>query len=191
SATAIIATALGCGGAAHTYDGVVTGTVTIGGELAKDGSITFHPVDKQGKIAAGRIYSDGSFSLRTGQGDLRQRDGGTVVPGEYVVTVAIQGTHAEGKTVGAGGPPVPGPSLVAAKYASAETSPLHYTVRAGENVFALDLDRAQSGDEPPSDVAQPPSADSMQPGNTQAAPTVDAANGSEPAHTAIDSGASS
>ena len=36
---------VGCGGPANKYDAVVTGTVTIDGELANSGIVTFHPVD--------------------------------------------------------------------------------------------------------------------------------------------------
>ncbi len=80
-------------------------------------------------MAIGRIYPDGSYSLRTGQGDLREEDGGTVVPGEYIVTVSITGPPVEsGRHPGA---PRSGPSLMAAKYATKETSDLKRTVKAG------------------------------------------------------------
>jgi hypothetical protein len=135
--------AAGCGGPANKYDAVVTGTVTVDGELAKSGIVTFHPM-ADGKAAIGRIHPDGSYSLRTGQGDLREVDGGTVVPGEYIVTVSITGPRVENAEVSSGAPPISGPSLVAAKYASKETSDLKRTVMAGSQVIILDLERADT-----------------------------------------------
>lgn len=142
--------AAGCGGPANKYDSVVTGTVTIDGELANSGTVTFHPTNG-GKMAIGRIHPDGSFSLRTGQGDLRKVDGGTVEPGEYIVTVSINGPPVEGSQVIEGAPPIPGPSLVAAKYASQATSDLKRTVKEGSQVIILELERAEMA--PPAEVA--------------------------------------
>jgi hypothetical protein len=134
----VLVLAAGCGGPANEYDSVVTGTVTIDGELAKSGTVTFHPVE-DGKPAIGRIHPNGSYSLRTGQGDLEKVDGGTVVSGEYVVTVSIKGPSPENAELGDGGPPVPGPSLVAAKYASKETTDQRVTVKPGEQVIVLNV----------------------------------------------------
>ena len=130
---------IGCGGPANKYDAVVSGSVTIDGELAKSGTVVFHPVARDGKVAIGRIYPDGSYSLRTGQGDLREEDGGTVVPGEYIATVSITGPPVESEQVIPGAPPIPGPSLVAAKYAATDTSDLRRTVKAGEQIINLEL----------------------------------------------------
>lgn len=134
--------ATGCGGPAYEYDAIVTGTVTIDGDLAKSGTVTFHPA-KDGKPAIGRIYPDGSYSLRTGQGDLQQVDGGTVIPGEYLITVSVTAPPAEGAVIAEGGPPVPGPSLVAAKYAQKETTDLRHTVKPGKQVIVLNLEGAE------------------------------------------------
>lgn len=144
----------GCNGPAHEYDSVVTGTVTVDGELAESGTVTFHPV-KEGRPAIGRIYPDGSYSLRTGQGDLRESDGGTVMPGEYVVTVSITGPPVTGEVIGQGGPPVPGPSLIARKYAERETTDLRRTVKPGANVFVLELD-------PPDSIVSDDSSDTTE-----------------------------
>lgn len=138
-----LAASAGCGGPAHEYDAVVTGTVTIEGELAKSGTVIFHPVAKDGLFAIGQIFPDGSYSLRTGQGDLTKVDGGTVKPGDYIVTVAISAPSAAGHVVADGGPPVPGPSLIAKKYALKETSDLHRTVKPGPNIFVFQLERAE------------------------------------------------
>jgi hypothetical protein len=150
-AIAAIAIAVGCNRSSNQYTGVVTGTVTVGGELSKDGTIAFHPTTKSGKIAIGRIYHDGSFSLRTGQGNLSKNDGGTVAPDDYIVTISIHGPSSGNETKGEGGPPIPGPSLIAAKYARQETSPLRSNVIAGNNVFTFDLDRAVPGEEQPAE----------------------------------------
>jgi hypothetical protein len=144
---AALAIVLGCGGPANKYDSVVTGTVTIDGQLASSGTVTFHPQDKSGKIAIGRIYPDGSFSLRTGQGDLRESDGGTVASGEYVVTVSVTGPAVE-NTSGEGGPPTSGPLLIDERYVSSDTSDLRYNVKPGENVATFDLAAAKPADEP-------------------------------------------
>jgi hypothetical protein len=132
----------GCGGAAYEYDSFVSGTVTIDGNLANSGTVTFHPV-KEGKAAIGRIHSDGSYSLRTGQGDLRQVDGGTLMPGEYLVTASITGPPTEGAVLAEGGPPIPGPSLIASKYAQKGTTDLRVTVKPGRQVIVLNLDPAE------------------------------------------------
>jgi hypothetical protein len=138
--------AMGCGGAAYEYDSVVTGTVTIDGNLANTGTVTFHPV-KSGRPAMGRIHSDGSYSLRTGQGDLSQVDGGTVKSGEYLVTASITAPPAEGAVTGEGGPPIPGPSLVASKYRQRDTTDLRLTVKPGTQVITLDLEPAEADQE--------------------------------------------
>lgn len=139
----VVAVLSGCGGAANTYDAVVTGTVTIDGELAKSGTVIFYPVKEDGLVATSQIFPDGSYSLRTGQGDLRSVDGGTVQSGDYVVIVSIAGPPAPGAVVAEGGPPVPGPSLIAEKYALKDTTDLKFAVQPGPNVLVLALDAAE------------------------------------------------
>ncbi len=139
-----LAVAVGCGGPANEYDSTVTGTVTIDGDLAPSGTVKFQPVENSGKIAIGRIHPDGSYSLRTGQGDLQQVDGGTVVSGDYIVTVSITAPPADDSHLKTGGPPIPGPSLVATKYATIETSDLKYAVKPGPQVIVLELARAEA-----------------------------------------------
>ena len=154
-----------CGGPAHEYDAVVTGTVTIDGELAKSGIVTFLPI-KNGLPAIGRIYADGSYSLRTGQGDLRKSDGGTVIPGEYLVTVAITAPPAAGAVVGEHGPSVAGPTLIAKKYALKDTTDLRFTVKPGQNMFVLELAAAEPG---PSGGTVPDAASPANPQSESAA----------------------
>jgi hypothetical protein len=132
-----------CNYAAHKYDSTVTGTVTIDGELARSGIITFHPATKEGKIAIGHIYSDGSFSLRTGQGNLKDSDGGTVPSGDYIVTVIVNAPAPAGVLMQEGAPPLSGKLLVAQKYISKDTSDVRRTVNPGRNLITVDLEGAK------------------------------------------------
>lgn len=135
----------------------VTGTVLINGELAKNGSVTFHPV-VAGPAATGSIFSDGSYSIRVGQGNRKDPDKGLVPPGDYKVTVFVSGPP--GPPSIAGGPPSAGPRLTASKYQSVDSTPLKFTVTPGKNLFVLELDPALPGD----DVAEAiPAADAASP----------------------------
>jgi hypothetical protein len=174
----VLLVAAGCGGAANKYDAVVTGTVTVDGELAKSGIVTFHPVD-EGNVAIGRIHPDGSYSLRTGQGDLQQVDGGTVEPGEYIVTVSVTAPPTAGARVGEGGPPIPGPSLVAAKYSSKDSSDLRRTVKAGPQVMILELEAAEIV--PPADEADASAAEAEGAETGEVPAAVDASSEATPA----------
>lgn len=154
---------VGCGGPAHKYDAVVTGTVTVDGELAKSGTVIFHPAKEDGQVAIGKIFADGSYSLRTGQGDLSDVDGGTVKSGDYIVTVSVTGPPAQGAVVAAGGPPMPGPSLIAQKYALKGSSDLRRKVVPGPNVLVLDLEAAEpESSEQQSEAAAASDADAAQ-----------------------------
>ena len=190
SLAALLPIALGC---SHTpkYDSVVTGTVTVDGELAPGGIVTFHPADG-GPVAIGNIHENGTYALRTGQGNLDDADGGTVRSGEYIVTVAVYLPTAADPTNSeespeirepdpeelygvkarraAGGPPAAGPQIAAAKYRSKDTSDLKRSVQKGLNVFVLELERAvpeeevaedDTGDEPP--TAEPAAGTDDQP----------------------------
>jgi len=126
---------------APTYNATVSGTVTIEGILAESGIVTFHPV-AGGQPAMGNIHSDGSYSLRSGQGNLSDPDGGTIASGGYVVTVASNAPFEKDEVIGVGGPPMPGPSLVANKYRSSATSDLKQVVKPGPNVLVLNLEAA-------------------------------------------------
>ena len=172
----------GCNGPAYEYDSVVTGTVTVDGELAKSGTLIFHPVDG-GPTAIGRIYPDGSYSLRTGQGDMKQSDGGTVKSGDYVITAVITGPPEEQAVIGQGGPPVAGPMLIAEKYTSVESSDLKRTVKPGENIFVFDLEQATPPEEtkPTDGVDVEPETESA----SQSEPKADAPTESESAAPAV------
>jgi hypothetical protein len=130
----------GCGGAANKYDATATGNVLIDGQLADRGTVTFHP-EGGGAPAVGRIRKDGSFSLRIGQGDLSEADGGTLPSGEYLITVVVTGPPVPVPDI-PDSPPHGGPRLMAEKYASTSTTDLHRKVEPGPNLFQFDLERA-------------------------------------------------
>jgi hypothetical protein len=137
----LLAVVVGCGGPSASYDATVEGSVTVDGQLAKQGQVVFHPATK-GPTAYGNIFDNGSYSLRVGQGDLKDVDGGNLKSGEYVVTVVVNSPSIADETVGDGGPPRPGPRLTAAKYASQATSNLRVQVKPGRNVVPLELEGA-------------------------------------------------
>jgi hypothetical protein len=135
-----LAAAVGC--SRSSYDATVEGTVTVGDQLASRGQVVFHPV-KDGPTAYGNIFPNGSYSLRVGQGDLGDLDGGEVRSGDYIVTIVVNMPSVNDETTGIGGPPRPGPRLSAAKYAKETTSDLRVTVSPGRNVVPLDLEPAK------------------------------------------------
>jgi len=154
--------ALCCAGCHSKLDSSVQGTVTINGELTDHGTIAFHPVSG-GATAYGSIAKNGSYSLRVGQGKLNDPDASQIPSGEYVVTVVVNELAQNGETMGAAGPPKPGPRLTAEKYSSKETSPLRATVKQGPNILPLDLESsAQAGDAPQAEPAQGPAAATAQ-----------------------------
>jgi hypothetical protein len=137
--TVILAACSGCGGP----DATVQGTVTIDGELASRGTVIFHPVDG-GAPAYGSIRENGSYSLRVGQGDLEDLNGGGVRAGDYIVTVVVNMPSAKSETVSAAGPPVPGARMTARKYSNKDTSDLKVTITPGTNVVPLELEEASA-----------------------------------------------
>jgi len=178
-AGAILLVVSGCGGPANTYDSIVTGTITIDGKLAKSGSVAFQPV-KKGLAAVGYIKSDGSYSLRTGQGDLTQADGGSIASGEYAVTVSVTAPATDGASLD-GGPPKPGPSLVDRKYASKDTTDLRYTVKPGRQTIELKLKGADAEAFAESAASNAPKAEPATDNNTEQAETTEASQqNSEP-----------
>lgn len=149
SATALLIgfALVGCGRGPK-MDATVEGSVTVDGELAQRGSVTFNPVDK-GPAASGRIFEDGSYRVGTGMGASANPDGGKLRAGEYVVTVLVSGESPEDGVVAKGGPPLAGPRLSAAKYMDVGTSALKFTVKKGRNVIDLALVGAAADPPPP------------------------------------------
>jgi hypothetical protein len=166
---AVLAAPLGCGGPSASYDSTVQGTVIVDGELAGRGRVMFHPVD-DGPPAYGNIFDNGTYSLRVGQGDLDDVDGGKLKSGEYIVTIVVNMPSAHSATVGDGGPPTPGARLTAAKYADKGTTDLRATVKPGPNVIPFELEGAEVVEE---EVAAESSEAADAPG-VDGAPTQDA-----------------
>jgi len=152
---------VGCGAPAQ-RDATVSGTVLIEGQLAESGTVTFHPLE-HGPSASGGIRNDGSYSIRTGQGDLSDAGSGSLNSGEYKVTIVVRAPSNEADV--AGGPPPAGPCLTASKYASQSTTDLKRTVEPGENLFVFELEGAdvdlsendKSTDAPQDESAEPDS----------------------------------
>jgi hypothetical protein len=128
----------GCSGG-PSRDASVSGTVLVDGQLAERGTVTFHPAT-DGPLAVGRILSDGSYTVRTGKGNLSDVDRGTLKSGDYKVTIVVYGESTE--KVGEDGPPKAGPRLTAEKYASVNTTDLQETVKPGGNLFVFELEGA-------------------------------------------------
>jgi hypothetical protein len=137
----------------------VQGTVTIDGVLADHGTVAYYPAGG-GAPAYGNIAKNGSYSVRVGQGNLRNEDASRVHAGEYAVTVVVNTPAQNGETMGEAGPPKPGPRMTAEKYASKEISPLHITVKPGPNIVPLELEGAAQaeGDMPATDTKEGESA---------------------------------
>jgi hypothetical protein len=131
---------VGCGEASNNgYNAIVQGTVTIDGELAKGGTVSFFPVG-EGPVAVSSIAADGSYALRIGQGNAGDPDSSKMPSGKYVAAVEVTGTPGKPTAENEGGPLPAGPRLMADKYASQETSGLEFEVTKGMNVFELKLD---------------------------------------------------
>jgi hypothetical protein len=109
----------GCGGGMKTE--TVTGKVTMAdGSPAKSGTVVFEQQSSKPISCIGVIQPDGSYSL-----EVDENTSGAP-QGNYKVTVVM--TDESGK------------SLIDAKYNSAESSPLAYTVKAGKNTFDIKLE---------------------------------------------------
>lgn len=139
----VLLAAQGCAGESRVGDAIVQGTVTIEGSLASRGQVTFYP-EKKGPVATGPIHSDGSFSLRIGQGNRTKPDESKIYSGNYTATVIVSAPADSSSSVGEGGPPLAGPRLSSIKHASPETSDLKFSVKPGRNVFPIDLESSEN-----------------------------------------------
>src|SRR5215218_5444766 len=63
----VLVSALGCGGGSA---GTVSGTVTLGGEPLKEGTVRFVPADGQGQTTTAAV-KDGKFSAAVPAGEVR------------------------------------------------------------------------------------------------------------------------
>jgi hypothetical protein len=143
------------------YDSTVQGAVTIDGELANRGTVIFHP-SGEGAPAYGDIRQDGTYSLRVGQGDLSDADGGQLASGDYVVTVMVTSAPPGD----ASDLPMPGPRVTAAKYREKSTTDLKVNVKPGPNVVPLDLEGAAADPPPAEDEATEPASDDAASGDS-------------------------
>jgi hypothetical protein len=169
---------VGCSSNDGVNNATVQGSVTIDGELAKSGSVTFNP-EGRGPVAVGEIHADGSYSLRVGQGNLRDPDSSKIPAGEYVVTVMVTGPTEKSAEATAGAPPSNGPRLVALKYTTKKTSDLKYKVEAGSNIFNLTL-LGTSADPPPDEDADKKETDGANEGTAPKSPENQAPATAEP-----------
>ena len=135
---AILFFAAGCGDKFKTYP--VTGKVTYKGDPVAGATISFNPkVQGQGDDGYARTDDNGVYKLQT---QLGKPEGGTT-PGEYYVRV----TKSESVSTGRSSTDSTGNvveemrpvSLLPAKYGTALTSPLSFTVEKKKNTYDIDL----------------------------------------------------
>lgn len=121
-AVAALAVALLCG-CGNSLESKVSGRVTLNDKPLTRGMVSFYPA--QGPAAVGSIQSDGTYTISTGRGE-------GLHPGEYVVTVFANEPPPPDESV-------PGKIITPAIYNDKATSPLKFTVAAGNNVIDLPL----------------------------------------------------
>jgi len=128
--------AAGCGDKFKTYP--VTGTVTYQGKPVAGATVSFNPkVQGQGDDGYARTDENGVYKLQT---QLGKPEGGTT-PGEYYVRVSKSESVSTGKsnTDSTGNVveekrPV---SVLPAKYGTALTTPLSFTVEKTKNTYDI------------------------------------------------------
>ncbi|MEW4569985.1 hypothetical protein AB1L88_19140 [Tautonia sp. JC769] len=114
----------------------VSGSVNYNGQPVETGTITFAPVDPEGRAASGTI-SNGSYYLTTAI------DGDGALPGDYRVSITARDVNYDAAMGGVqGGSPKQddvakafqdAKDLVPPKYSLPDTSGLTYTVESGSN----------------------------------------------------------
>ena len=109
----------------------VSGKVTYKGQPITQGTISFQPVDPDGRIATGTIGPDGSYSLQT------EEPGDGALLGQYRVGIAARGEEQVLDYIPA--KPVKPKSQIPLQYENPETSGLTATVKSGRNNFPFDL----------------------------------------------------
>ena len=116
---------------------MVTGIVTLNGELVSGATVTFTPKEgsEEAILATGITDSDGRYALTAMQVNKFGR--GTTV-GEYLVTISKRG-EAEITMVVAGTTHITEEFLVPIRYAFPDQSGLTATVVPGPNRFDFDL----------------------------------------------------
>lgn len=129
---AVVLVAAGCGNGSSEFEIVpVRGVVTIDGKPLANAKIIFAP--ENGPSANAESDSNGAFVLSS------QGEGDGAVVGHHTVTVTARGSSHEDMK---GSPlmPVPGQSLIPAKYEDPTTSGLEFEVIDGkDNSFEIQL----------------------------------------------------
>ncbi len=128
---------VGCGGGNSVELHPVTGTVTIDGQPATVGSISFMPdvtQNTKGPLATSQIGEDGTFTLMTGS-----KEG--AIAGFHKVVVECPfdpgaGSSGSGSTTPEGGG---AKCNIHVQYGAANTTPLSQEVKAGDNNFKIEL----------------------------------------------------
>ena len=124
----ILLTATGCerNGRPQTYP--VRGKVTLDGKSVEFGDVRF--LSDDGRVATGKIQSDGSYRM----GTAKWGDG--VLPGNYRVTVQVREMMEDPSEMFPGRS---GPSQIPEKYEQPETSGLQFEVAEGKDRFDIEL----------------------------------------------------
>jgi hypothetical protein len=94
------------------------------------GNVVFHSLEEQ-PTANGVIQSSGQYALTTGRSE-------GLAPGEYRVTVQSREPVILPTDNQSG--PTPGKRISPETYGDTKTTPLHFAVKPGSNVFDIDLD---------------------------------------------------
>lgn len=138
----IVLTALGCGGGGSTFPegptGTVTGTVKYKGAAVPEGSTVLFVQQDGGFIANGTTDASGNYHLL-------MKSTPNVLTGAYsigvtppAVDLGLSDEEIMEKSA-AGTLPEPPKSPIPEKYLAAESSPLVFNVKEGENTIDLDL----------------------------------------------------
>lgn len=126
------------GGYGPKFGADVSGVVTISGNRAPHGMIVFNPVDG-GPVSASVIHPSGHYRLTTAGHK-------SLVPGEYIVTIAVvENAESPARDLERSPPR----SLIDPRYSATETSGLASTVKSGRNTFNFDVMPPKKGGSSP------------------------------------------
>jgi hypothetical protein len=103
----------------------VSGKVTYNGQPVIRGTVSFKPVNPEGKIATGAIQPDGSYSLQT------EEPGDGALPGDYKVGISAPAEEEVLQYIPA--KPITPKSLIPEKYGNPDSSGLTAKVEAGKS----------------------------------------------------------
>jgi len=127
---AALLTPVGCGSSDSLPLGTVKGKVLYEGQPLDHGDVVFIPMEgTSGPQGVGRIESDGSFRMQTGD-----RDGAAV--GRHVVTVHCRRAPTSEQAQDMLAIPE---SLIPDEYSKEDQSPLRFEVKRGANEYRIEL----------------------------------------------------